>query len=102
MLPNGFLRPINSYGSIYVMSFGSSSNYNSLQVSARRRLSNRIQFGVAWTWSKALDYNDADNDTIVSLVNPRSYYYGLAGYDRTHNVSVNEIHTFPNSPCATR
>src|SRR6266568_1561484 len=84
VLPNAFLRLINSYGSIYVMSFGSSSNYNSLQVSARRRLANRLQFGAAWTWSKAMDYNDADSDTIVSLVRPRSYYYGLAGFDRTH------------------
>ena len=58
VLTNNFLRPINGYGSIYTVSFGSSSNYNSLQVSARRRLSRNVQFGAAWTWSKAMDYND--------------------------------------------
>lgn len=84
--------------SIYSQSFGSSSNYNSLQVSGRRRFSKRFQFGAAWTWSKAMDYNDADNDNIEGIVNPRHYYYGLAGFDRTHTVSLNYIYDLPNVP----
>jgi hypothetical protein len=98
VLPNAFLRPITTYGSILVASFGSSSNYNSLQVSARRRLSRNVQFGAAWTWSKAMDYNDADTDTVESLVNPRSYYYGMASFDRTHTFSLSYIYDLPRSP----
>jgi len=95
---NNFLRPYAGYGAIYVQSFGASSNYNSLQVSGRRRFSKNLQFGSAWTWSKAMDYADADTTTVESIVNPRSYYYGKAGFDRTHSVSLNYIYTLPKSP----
>jgi hypothetical protein len=97
LLPN-FLRPTIGYASIYVLSFGSSSNYHSLQVSVRRRFSRRAQFGASWTWSKAMDYNDADTDTIVPLVRPRTYYYGMASFDRTHNLSFSYIYDLPRSP----
>jgi hypothetical protein len=80
------------------MSSGASSNYHSLQVSARRRFSRRLQFGAAWTWSKTMDYTDADSAQIVPLVRPRTYYYGMAGFDRTHSVSISYIYDLPNSP----
>jgi hypothetical protein len=41
--------------------FMGTANYNSLQVSARRRLSHGLQFGAAYTFSKAL--GDASTDT---------------------------------------
>jgi hypothetical protein len=97
VLTNNFLRPIIGYGAIYAQSFGASSNYNSLQVSARRRFAKHFQFGGAWTWSKAMDYADTDTTQVESMVNPRAYYYGKAVYDRTHNVSLNYIYDLPNS-----
>ena len=98
VLTNNFLHPVIGYGAIYTESFGSSSNYNSLQVSVRRRFTRHFQFGGAWTWSKTMDYNDTDTDTIIPLVNPRTYYYGMASYDRTHVVSINYIYDLPKSP----
>jgi Carboxypeptidase regulatory-like domain/TonB-dependent Receptor Plug Domain len=97
-LPAAFLRPIPGYNSIYTTSGGSSSNYNSLQVSAQRRFTHNLQFGAAWTWSKAMDYNDADGDTITTALPARLYYYSAAGFDRTHSVSINYIYDLPNSP----
>src|SRR5205814_920371 len=76
VLPNNFLRPLAGYGPIYTQSFGSSSNYNSLQVSGRRRFNKNFQFSAAWTWSKSMDYADTDSTTIEPMVSPRAYYYG--------------------------
>ena len=96
VLTSNFLRPYVGYGAIYTQSFGSSSNYNSLQVSARRRFARNFQFGAAWTWSKAMDFNDADTTTVESIVNPKEYYYGLASFDRTHTLSLNYIYNCRN------
>ena len=98
VLTNNFLRPIAGYGAIYTQSFGTSSNYNSLQVSARRSFARHFQLGAAWTWSKAMDYADTDSTTVESIVNPRVYYYGEASFDRTHIVSLNYIYDLPNAP----
>ncbi len=98
VLTNNFLRPIPGYGAIYTESFGSSSNYNSLQVSVKRRFARNFQLGAAWTWSKAMGYNNADTDIVQGIVNPRSYYYGMLSFDRTHTVSLNYIYDLPKSP----
>jgi hypothetical protein len=97
-LPAAFLRPIPGYNSVYTTSGGSSSNYHSLQVSAQRRFTHNLQFGAAWTWSKAMDYNDADGDTITTALPARLYYYSVAGFDRTHVVSLNYVYDLPKSP----
>jgi hypothetical protein len=96
-LPAAFLRPISGYNSVFQMSGGSSSNYHSLQVHARRRFARNLQFGAAWTWSKAMDFNDTDADTIEPIV-PARYYYGLASFDRTQVVSLNYIYDLPKIP----
>jgi hypothetical protein len=98
VLTNNFLRPIKGYGAIYMESFGTSSNYNSLQVSARRRFSKGLQFGAAWTWSKTMGYADTDTTSVESIVRPRTYYYGRLAFDRTHNIAINFIYDLPGSP----
>jgi hypothetical protein len=98
VLTNNFLRPIPGYTGIDTESFGSSSNYNSLQVSGRRRFAKHLQFGAAWTWSKTMGYADSDTTLVQSIVNPRAYYYGMLSYDRTHSVSLNYIYELPNFP----
>ena len=66
------------------------SKYNSLQVRADHRAGSAT-FGMAYTFSKALDA--ADNETGGSLPldnwGPAMYRnYALAGYDRTHNLEI--------------
>ena len=87
--PTAFLRPYIGYEDILIREPASSSNYHSLQVSANRRFGQRLQFGAAWTWSKALGYNDTDDQIVSTLVSPRVWNYGLAAYDRTHVLKVN-------------
>lgn len=97
-LPTNFLRPIPGYGPIYQIEMASSSNYHSMQVSARRRFAKNLQFGASWTWSKAMDFNDRDQDIVNPIVNLRQWYYGLSGFDRTHIVKVNYLYDVPNLP----
>jgi hypothetical protein len=97
-LPSSFLRPIQGYNSIDISEAASSSNYHSLQVTARRRFAQRVQFGAAWTWSKAMDFTDSDNAGVAVLVSPRVWNYGLAGFDRTHVFKFDWLFDVPDAP----
>ncbi|MBI4910919.1 MAG: carboxypeptidase regulatory-like domain-containing protein [Acidobacteria bacterium] len=99
--PN-FERPIPGYTTILQSEPGGSSNYHSLQVSARRRFARHYQFGAAWTWSKTLDYNDADGDQVTTLVPVRVWNYGLASFDRTHVLAINYLVDVPRFPTSNR
>jgi hypothetical protein len=96
-LPSSFLRPVQGYNSINISEAGTSSNYHSLQVTARRRFAQRLQFGASWTWSKALDYVDNDNNVVSTLL-PASWNYGLASFDRTHILKLDWLWDLPNAP----
>ncbi|MCS7023500.1 MAG: carboxypeptidase regulatory-like domain-containing protein [Bryobacteraceae bacterium] len=94
-LPAPFLRPIPGYNDIFMTEAASSSNYHSLQVTARRRFIRGIQYGLAWTWSKALNYGDVDNAPVSVLASPRFWNYGLSDFDRTHTVRIDWTYNFP-------
>jgi hypothetical protein len=68
-----------------------------MQVSLTRRFANRLEFGAAWTWSKATDFVDTDTAAVSTLVSPRVWNYGLAGFDRTHVVKINWLYNLPGS-----
>jgi hypothetical protein len=80
---------------------GASSNYHSLQANVTRRFSRNLQFGVNWTWSKAMDYVDTDTSAVSTLVSPRVWNYGLAGFDRTHVVNANWLYNIPSAYLGT-
>jgi len=90
-LPPAFIRPIKGYNNINSIEGAGSSNYHSLQATARRRFIKGFQFNIAYTWSKTLSYNDSDTEAISSLINPRVWSYGLADYDRTHVFKLNYV-----------
>jgi hypothetical protein len=97
-LPPAFLRPTTGHNNIQLSEWASSSNYHSMQVTANRRFARNFEFGLAWTWSKAMSYNDADNNEISSLVSPRVWNYGVSSIDRMHIVNVNWLWSVPKSP----
>lgn len=78
-----FTRPYIGYGDVTVTNFGASSNYHSLQISANKRLSRRVEFGINYTWSRALGTADASGDSI-HLLDERKANYGLLAFDRNH------------------
>ena len=72
-----------------------SSNYNSLQVAANRRMSRGLMFGVAYTWSKALGIGSGDKDKVTSYFSPRSRDYGPLSFNRPHVFVANYSYDLP-------
>jgi len=89
-LPDNFLRPYQGFGDLRSGEFASTTNYSSLQLKARRRLSAGVMFGATYTWSKALSVSSPS----VYFAS-RSRNYGPTGADRTHVVSFNYLYEFP-------
>jgi len=92
-LATNFLRPYQGYGNIYVDTFGGSSNFNSLQISATRRVT-QAQFGITYTWSKALG-TTSDINTVANPLNTRKADYGWLTFDRTQSMVANFMYSLP-------
>jgi len=88
-LAPAFLRPYVGYNDINLYEFVGNSSYHSLQVTANRRFTQGLQFGGSWTWSKAMNYSDTNTAGVSNLIDPKVWNYGVAGFDRTHNLVVN-------------
>ncbi|MEO6724504.1 MAG: hypothetical protein ABIP14_04315, partial [Blastocatellia bacterium] len=90
-----FLRPYQGLGDIRYYEFGGSSNYNSLQVSARRRFSRNLTLSAAYTFSRA--FNTASEDMeLTSSFGVRDRDYRLAAFDRTHVFAASYIYSLPS------
>jgi hypothetical protein len=72
------------------------SNYDALQLQARKRLSNGLQFTASYTWSHALDEQSGLGlfYTGNNPLNPRSGY-ASADFDQTHVFTINYSYTTP-------
>jgi Carboxypeptidase regulatory-like domain/TonB-dependent Receptor Plug Domain len=95
-LDANFLRPYPGYGDISIHREGSSSNYNSLQISVNRRFSRGFFFGLAYTWSKALGITSGDGDFIRVDSLTRFANYGPLSFDRKHTFASNFIYDLPS------
>jgi len=78
--------------------------YNSLQINATKSLSNRLQFQVAYTWSKLTDDTEgvANSDTtgattglVEDPLDPK-LDHGIGDFDVRHNLHINAIYQLPN------
>ena len=95
-LNDDFLRPFRGYGDINVVMWSGTANYNSLQVQVNRRYANNFQYGVAYTFSKSLDYAQQDDQGDVSNGRPyRAFNYGVSDHDQTHILTLNYIWDVP-------
>jgi Carboxypeptidase regulatory-like domain/TonB-dependent Receptor Plug Domain len=98
-LADDFLRPFQGYQDIQLISYAGTSNYNGLQVQVNRRYTRGFQFGIAYTWSKTLDYSkdgSADDGDVVYGRPYRETNYGPADFDQTHIFTVNYIWDVPS------
>ena len=92
----------NTNGSIW--GFGANANYNGLQVSYKKRMSNGIQIGAHYTWSKALGVLSQDNNNgglnlfanPVSSVNVRKISYGPLQFDRRQALNIDIVYNLPS------
>ncbi len=92
-----YLRSLPGYDGVTYSEWGSSSNYNALQMTAQRRFAHGFQLDVAWSWSKAMDYADTDTTVVASVVPVRLWNYGLASFDRTHVFKANWVYDIPST-----
>ena len=61
-----------------------------------------VMLGAAWTWSKAMTFNDFDNAVVSPLVPVRVWNYGLASFDRTHILKLDWLWDLPKAPVNKR
>ena len=97
-LNDNFFRPYMGYGGIPQQIWEGNSSYHSLQIQARRRFSRGLQFGVAFTHSRAMDYAEGDstNSATVAYYNNRKVWdYGIAGYDRPNILTFHVLWDVP-------
>lgn len=70
------------------------TTYDSLQSTLQRRWASSL-FGVAYTWSKAINYSDNDGGPRIQYLPLKERNKGLAGYDRTHNLQIYGVYDLP-------
>ena len=94
-LIDDLLRPFPGWGNITYYENAGTSNYNALQVAANRRFTRGLQFGLAYTFSKTMDFTDGDRDGIAFYRPRRIWNYGKAGFDQTHVMVINYTYDIP-------
>jgi len=93
-LPVNMYRPYAGLGSASVTAFGAFSNYHSLQASVNKNAGKGLNFGVAYTWSKALGIASGDGDTLHPT-NYRMANYSYLDQDVPHMMVVNFVYDVP-------
>ena len=88
------LRPFRGMGIIGISENSGRSIYHGLQVSAERRFSSGLQFGVAYTVSRAYDNSSDLTDTLPNAYDDLAYW-GTSDLDRTHVLILNYIYELP-------
>lgn len=94
-LPDVFLRPYLGFQNISYIEDSGYSNYHALQVAWNRRYTRGLQYGVAYTFSKAMGLTNQDGGGLPIYRDYRSYLYGKMGFDQTHIFVLNYLYTLP-------
>jgi len=95
-LPDNYLRPYLGMSTINMRTFDGTSNYHGLQTSVNRRMTNGLQFGLSYTWSKSLGVSNADFGGLSQYFPWRQRDYGPLGYDIRHMAVINYNYEVPN------
>ncbi len=90
------LRPYKGYNAIAALEPWFNSNYNSLQVYAKKQFTGDSLVTASYTWSRNNTDNQTDRSTAAqNLYNFDAGEYGPAQYDRTQVFSASFIYTIP-------
>ncbi|HEV2176849.1 MAG TPA: carboxypeptidase regulatory-like domain-containing protein [Terriglobia bacterium] len=89
------VRPFVGYGPISVVAPQFSSNYNSLQVSLNRRVSQGLTLGIAYTWSKTLTNTPTDRSSAPFDTYNFAADYGPADFSRNQIFVANYVYDLP-------
>jgi hypothetical protein len=85
-----FLRPYYGFGAIGQNVLGASSNYNSLQVTLKRRFARGLFMGMSYTWGKCMDTEGVRIDGKT-----RSATYAPCSYDVGQTLVFNYVYALP-------
>jgi carboxypeptidase family protein len=94
--PDQFLRPIQMFSDINQRENWGTANYNALQVQLNRRYIKGLQFGIGYTWSKALGLGGNDNAYSINLEFLQHEYAPLQ-HNQTHNFVTNFTYDVPKA-----
>jgi len=83
------------FSNIFAEDTIANSNYNSLQISAEKRLSKGLQFQLAYTWSKSID----DASSFENELNPLNYGLSrsLSYFDAPQRFVLSYFYQFPKT-----
>jgi hypothetical protein len=91
------ILPYKGYSSINYSRWGASSAYNGLQVKLTRRFSDRFTVNTDYTWSKAIDLFDQDNQANdIPDYTQLKHFYAPAGFDRRNVFNFQYVYNFPD------
>jgi hypothetical protein len=90
------ILPYKGYSSINFSRFGAQSAYNGLQVQLTRRFSDRLTINTDYTWSKAIDLEDQDNQAnVIPDYTQLKHFYAPAGFDRRNVFNFQYVYNLP-------
>ena len=85
------LRPYKGFSNINQATNSGASNYHSLQVNLRRRLTKGLLYGVAYTWSRSFDFGSSNGTNLPNAFD-KNIFYGRSDFDRTHVFLANFVY----------
>ncbi len=88
------LRPYKGFASILQDTNAGSSIYNGLQVNLKRRLTKGFLFGVAYTWSKSMDYGSNAGYELPNVYD-HTPNWGPSDFDIRNVAVVNYVWNLP-------
>jgi hypothetical protein len=89
------LRPYLGFDTMSGIGTEFNSNYNSLQVSLNRRMTNGLTLGVAYTWAKTLTNNPSDRSDAPYDTYNFAADYGPASFGVGQNLIINYVYDLP-------
>ena len=88
------LRPYKGFSTIIEAENVGGSFYHAMQANLRRRLTKGFLFGVAYTWSKSLDYGSSNGTNIPNAFD-NSIMFGPSDFDTRHVMVANYVWDLP-------
>jgi carboxypeptidase family protein/TonB-dependent receptor-like protein len=102
------LRPNQQFGTITYLDAGGDSYYHAFQFTLRKRFSNGLLFGLAYSFSKSMDDKSTDpvgassggglsTTAATSTSDIRNWRNerALSDFDRTHVITINSVYELP-------
>jgi hypothetical protein len=101
-LPDNFFRPVPGFSTITYRTTSYDSNYNSLQVQIAHRYTKGLEFDLAYTWSKSMDYADEYDSGVATYQPIRFWNYGPTLETPGQNLAINYVWAIPSIPQSWR